>query len=210
MEPTAYERRITTKEHLVNALYYIIIGVVSVVSTVFLPLVNSTLTMDLCFPTNAAGWVVFIVSKLSVALINILIFYCFLKQAVVNVKDTDSYKEALHLMEQTTKRSTFKPRSPGHYKAVVWGSKGTTLLVSSFLSVIAFGSAVLNFNLNVFLASVFTVLLGVVFGFIQMRRDEEYWTSEFLAYARREASKEEERLKNDQNQSILINESIGF
>ena len=41
--------------------------------------------------------------------------------------------------------------------------------------------------------------MGVVMGYLQMRQAEDYWTSEYLAYAKdQEAKKKEEELEDEQ------------
>ena len=51
------------------------------------------------------------------------------------------------------------------------------------LSVIGLTNAILAFDLAVFLAYFLTVCMGLVFGFIQMKKAEDYWTDEFFEYA---------------------------
>ena len=63
------------------------------------------------------------------------------------------------------------------------------IFVSSILSAIVLAEAILVFNLAVFLSYCFTVIMGVVMGYLQMRQAEDYWTSEYLAYAKDSAEK---------------------
>lgn len=198
----SYEERILTKEKLANMTYYLIVGLVSIVSSVFLPLINSTIDGGFNLPTTAAGWFVFIISKLSIALINIIIFHCFLQQAKVNVKDNSRYLEALTLLSKLKDDKNVIPRSPTKYTATTWFTKGTTLLISSLLSVFAFSNAVLSFDLTVFLANIFTIVLGIVFGYLQMKKTEEYWTGEYWHYAlykKAQCELEEQSLEKEEN-----------
>ena len=121
--------------------------------------------------------------RLLISAINIIIFYSFLQQAKINVKDDKNYILALETLSKANKYKKLQPRSPKRYFGVLWGTKGITLFVSSILSSIVLAQAILTFDLATFLSYLFTVFMAVVFGYLQMRATENYWTSEFLEYA---------------------------
>ena len=73
------------------------------------------------------------------------------------------------------------------------------IFVSSILSAIVLAEAILVFNLAVFLSYCFTVIMGVVMGYLQMRQAEDYWTSEYLAYAKDQEAAKAAALKDEQN-----------
>lgn len=113
--------------------------------------------------------------KVLVAIINVLIFYSFLSQGKVNIKDDKRYLEAIELLKQVQRhQKQLKPRSPKKYLGGVWGTKGVTLFITSALSAMVLSEALLVFDLATFLSYVFTVLLAIVFGFLQMLKTEEY------------------------------------
>lgn len=113
--------------------------------------------------------------KILVSIINVLIFYSFLSQGKVNIKDDKHYLEAIELLKQVQRhQKQLKPRSPKKYLGTVWGTKGVTLFMTSVLSAMVLSEALLVFDLATFLSYVFTVLLAIVFGFIQMLKTEEY------------------------------------
>jgi hypothetical protein len=58
--------------------YYIIIGVVSLFALFFLPFLGTEVGLAFNLPSTLAGWIVYVVSKLIVAILNILIFHCFI------------------------------------------------------------------------------------------------------------------------------------
>ena len=64
-----------TEKKWTQYLYYGIIFVVSLISLIFLPMIGSEADMGFNFPTTSAGWFVYIVSQLIVAVINVLIFH---------------------------------------------------------------------------------------------------------------------------------------
>ena len=84
------ERLVTSqnaKDRIKQNLYYVIIGIISFLSVAFLPMVGSTIGLAWKLPDTTAGWVVWVVSRLIIATINVLIFYSFMEQAKLNVKD---------------------------------------------------------------------------------------------------------------------------
>lgn len=51
------------------------------------------------------------------------------------------------------------------------------------MSAIVLAEAILKFDLVQFLVYLFTIGLGVVFGYLTMRKHESYWITEYPAYA---------------------------
>ena len=179
------ERLVTSqdaKDRIKQNLYYIIIGIISFLSVAFLPMVGSTIGLEWKLPDTTAGWIVWAVSRLIIATINVLIFYSFMEQAKLNVKDNAHYIEA-HEILCKTKKKEHEPQSPQKWQALQYGKKGTTIFISSALSVVALGQAILTFDWTAMLAFIFTIALGVIFGIMQMKKAEEYWTGEFYEYA---------------------------
>lgn len=163
--------------------YYIIIGVVSIIALLFLPLIGSEAGLSWNIPNTPTGWVVFVVSKLMVAGINILIFHCFNMQGKENIKGHPLYLEALKIMDQEIKSSEYAPKAPEVWTRKVYGKKCTTVFCTSLLSAVGLTQAVLTFDWLSMLTYLFTITMGVIFGFLQMNEAEEYWTSEFWRYA---------------------------
>ena len=74
----------------------------------------------------------------------------------------------------------------------------STILLTSLLSTVVLGQAILTFDLATFLSYLFTIFLAIVFGYITMRNNEDYWTTEFPAYVDYiEENKEVEENGND-------------
>ena len=185
------------KERIKQNLYYIIIGIISFLSVAFLPMVGSTIGLEWKLPDTTAGWIVWAVSRLIIATINVLIFYSFMEQAKLNVKDNAHYIEA-HEILCKTKKKEHEPQSPQKWQALQYGKKGTTIFISSALSVVALGQAILTFDWTAMLAFIFTIALGVIFGIMQMKKAEAYWTDEFYEYA----------LKKQQEQDTATEEVV--
>ena len=175
--------------------YYIVIGFISVIAVVILPLLNSSVDLRFEFPNTVAGWTVYIITRASIAAINILFYFCFMSQAKINVAKDERYLKAREILEKANIDHERKPKSPAKWTAQQYTTKTLTLTLTSVLSTIALTTAILSFDLAVFLAYFFTIIMGLIFGFIQMKKAEDYWTDEFYEYALL-VQKEQENQKN--------------
>lgn len=164
--------------------YYAIIGVISLIALFFLPMIGSEAGLQWNIPNTVVGWIVYIVSKLLVATINILIFHCFVQQGKVNIKDNPRYLEANEILV-VAKVKEDKPRSPSEYNHTVYGKKSVTIFITTVLSAVGLTQAVLTFDWVSMLTYFFTILMGLVFGIIQMNETEQYWTDEYWRYAKK-------------------------
>ena len=188
------------REKAKQNMYYILIGIISFISVAFLPMVGSTVGLGWKLPDTPTGWVVWAISRLIIATINVLIFYSFMEQAKLNVAKDPHYIEATEILLKA-KKADHTPRSPQKWQALQYGKRGTKIFISSALSVVALGQAILSFDWVSMLAFIFTIAMGIVFGILQMKKAEAYWTDEFYRYAlmiKEEAKKPEEKV-NDNN-----------
>lgn len=176
---------------------YIIIGVVSLVALFFLPMIGSTVGLEWSLPNTLVGWIVYVVSKLLVAGLNIVIFHCFILQAKVNVQDNKQYIRACEIMRTVKDEKELSPRSPSQYLKGLYGRKGTSIFVSSIIAAVGLTQAVLTFDWVSMLTYFFTILMGIIFGILQMNQTELYWTEEYLSYAT-----EVERTIAEQNEAM--------
>lgn len=165
--------------------YYVIIGIVSLVALFFLPMLGSSAGLAFVLPTTWAGWLVYIVSKLLVATVNILIFHCFNLQAKINVAENPNYLAALDILALYQLEDEAVPRSPAQYNRTVYGKKGVAIFTTSIISAVGLTQAILTFDIVAMLTYFFTILFGVIFGILQMNNAEIYWTNEFYTYAKR-------------------------
>ena len=64
-----------------------------------------------------------------------------------------------------------------------------------FFTTVALTQAILSFDWMSMLTYLFTIVMGLIFGVLQMKTAEEYWTNEFWQYAQqvKTASEETER-----------------
>lgn len=187
------------RQTLKQGMYYIIIAVISLISVVFLPMVGTTLGLGWKLPDTTAGWVVWGVSRAIVATINVLLFHSFMEQAKLNIKDNEHYKEARDILVKVKKKER-KPKSPAQWNAAQYGKKGTTIFLSSAMSVVAIGQAVLSYEWATALAYLFTLGMGIIFGIMQMKKAETYWTTEYYEYALMRKRMEEEQQIAEQSE----------
>ena len=170
-------------EKLKASMYYILIGVISFVALAFLPAVGSNIGFGLALPSGAAGWIVWITTKLIVAVINVLIFHCFRLQGKLNVSKDERFLRAQDLLRKANRAKKIIPMSPAQWNRKQWSSKGITIFVTSALSTFALTQAILTFDWISMLTYLFTILMGLIFGILQMKKEEEYWTDGYLGYA---------------------------
>lgn len=190
-------------------LNYIIIGIVSLIALVFLPMLGSTVGLGWNIPNTIVGWTVWVAVKLIVAILNVLIFHCFMQQAKVNVKDNENYKRARDILLKQ-KEKEILPKSPNKWNSQQYIKKGTTIFLTTGLSTVALTQAILSFDYVSMLTYLFTIIMGLIFGVLQMKTAEEYWTDEYLQYAlmieRESALRAKAGLQDNTSSKVIIPE----
>ena len=146
-------------------------------------MIGSTVGLEWALPNTLVGWIVYVVSKLLVAGLNIVIFHCFILQAKVNVQENKQYIKACEIMRSIRDEKELSPRSPSQYLKGLYGRKGTSIFISSIIAAVGLTQAVLTFDWISMLTYFFTILMGIIFGILQMNQTELYWTEEYLSYA---------------------------
>lgn len=146
-------------------MYYFIIGIISLIALLFLPMLGSTVGLAWNIPNTTVGWIVWIALKVIVAIINVLIFHSFMQQAKLNVKDNPKYAEARCILDQVQNK-TILPRSPHQFNKVEYGRKGVGIALSTALATIALTQAILSFDWISMLTYLFTILMGLIFGIL--------------------------------------------
>ena len=180
-------------------LYYGLVFLLSLCMLIFLPMLGSTGDLGYNLPQTTIGWIVFVVTKSVVAIINLLIFHCFICQAKLNIKDDPKFIEANEILGKL--RREVLPRSPKKFFTKEYGVKGTTTFLFSALSVIALTNAILCFDWIAFLTYVLTLIMGIIFGVLEMKKVELFWTEEYFAYAQYRLKLSMEENNNDNNEN---------
>lgn len=170
-------------ERMKQWMYYFIIGLISLIALIFLPMVGSSADLAWNVPNTFVGWVVWIAVKCIVAGIGVLIFHCFMLQAKINVKDNPRYIEANQILELYSVKKEHLPRSPQQWNKIQYGRKGLCIFIITLLSTIALTQALLTFDYMSMLTYLFTIVMNLIFGILQMKSAEGYWTDEYWEYA---------------------------
>lgn len=164
-------------------IYYILIFIVSFITLVFLPMIGTDLNVGFSLPTTPAAWTVFIVTKSISAVVNVMLFYCFNQQAVINVSKDERYLKAKEKLSKSDIKKEYKPRSPRQYNFQLYGGKGTTIFISSILSTFAISQAILTYDWISLLSYALVITFGVIFGINSQLNTERYLTEELPLYA---------------------------
>ena len=164
-------------------LWYGIIGLLSIVILVIVPLIGSGLPIALALPTTAIGWVVYIFTKLAVAALNIMIFHSFMEQGKLNVSECWKKRISDEILHRTKQLKEIIPLSPEQWMAKEYKTKGISIAITSVLSCIILSQVVLTFDILTFLGCLFTLIMGVVFGCMQLFKSEHFWSMDYYDYA---------------------------
>lgn len=171
------------KKLIHDNLWYGIIGVLSFAVLVFFPMIGSGLPLNLNLPSTPIGWVVDIFSKLAVAAINICIFHSFMEQGKLNVSGFWKKLMADEILQRVKRVKTSIPLSPEQWMTREYKSKGISIAITSVLSCVVLSQVVLTFDIVVFISFLLTLLIGLVFGVMQLFKSETYWSQEYYEYA---------------------------
>ena len=98
-------------------------------------------------------------------------------------KNNPDRLKAEEILNKHDKQRTKIPLSPEKFFAREYGKKIPTVSLMSVVSLIAFGPMLLVFDFAVFLAYLFTVIMAIVFGILEMKKVESYFTFDLLKYA---------------------------
>jgi len=180
-------------------LYYILLSIISLIMLVFLPMLGSVAGLEWVLPTTAVGWIVYSIGKLASAGFNVAIFHCFNKQGKLNISEHESYLEAQKLLQIAHENKEIYYRSPFQFNRDIYGKKGFTIFFTTLLGAIGLSQSILTFNITEFIVQIITLVIGVIFGILQMKNTEEYWTVEYLGYAKNEHRKYLETKEDSEN-----------
>ena len=190
----------TIKEQLRQFTYYIIIAAISLLTIIVFPLIGSgsSISIEQCFPTTQVGWIIYIIERVLVILMNLTIFTSFIQQAKVNIKDNPNYLKANEILQRHHPKE-YIPRSESKYLGQTYTTKGISLALTTVASLLVIGSAILNYDYMILIATTFSVVTTIVMGIIQMRKTELYYTTEYYDYANYiEKSQAEEKANKEE------------
>lgn len=174
--------------------YYCLIGIISFISVVFLPMLNSEIDVEYKLPESSAAWCLWIGTRVAISLLNVLIFHCFVRQGDTNTKNNANRLQAEQILMIFKEEKIMLAQSPKKFFATEYSKKIPTILLSTALSLFAFGQAIMSFDLVTFTTYLFTCVTSLIFGVLEMFKVEDYYEKEYLLYAKRkQAELEKER-----------------
>lgn len=179
--------------------YYLIVGIVSFIALVFLPMLGSDVGIDFNLPDSTRGWVVWVGCRLIISTLNVVIFYSFVQQGKVNVRNEEHYVKANEILAASKEIRKQEPRAPKVFKTNMVLKKGSSIFFFSALSLFAFSQAILTYDWITMLGYIFTIISGIVWGILNMKKTEVYWTEEYYQYALMIQEKEKKESENGNN-----------
>lgn len=191
------------RDQLNQHIYYVLIFLLSAIALFVAPLFGSNLGLTLAFPQTKAAWVVYITVKLFVAMINVLLFHCFVRQAKLNIKDDPRFKEAQRIMGKL-RQTVQHARSPHTYFGQLYRRKGSTIFATTLLSAVVLTNAILTWDITSLITYATTVVMGLIFGILKMKDVEVYWTEEYYVFALEQLEAHEKAIAADK-----VNEDSG-
>ena len=177
-----FEDRNNRKKRFKDLSGYFLVAIVSLLSVVVVPLLGTDFGTTIVIPNTWGGLAIWLCTRFTVVVVNLLIFDAFIKQAKINIKDDERYKSAVLKLNNIKEETGIVPRSPEKFNKQQWRKKGTTLGISSILSSFLLTECIVNFDLTNFLTYLFTIGGAVAFGYLTMMNNEDYWTTEFPIY----------------------------
>lgn len=169
-----------------DAAYFIIIGLISILTIVLPPLFMGCLSSDigLAFPKNAAGWILWSVLNISTAIANISLLVLFKLQAKKNARNNENFKRANEILNRLAgQKEVFIPRSPRRMDAGDYSKKIVCILISTFTSSIVLTSLILSFDWMTLLSCLVSIIITLCISWVTMLNNEIYWTEEYILYA---------------------------
>ena len=186
-------------------LYYVIIGVFTFIVLVFMPMLGSSLDGSLKLPEGKGAWIMFVITRIFIAITNIIIFYSFMQQAKLNVRNNEYYKAANEILIRTKNSKEKKPMSPKKWETSQYLKKGTTIALGTVFALFSLSQAILSYKYTDLISYVILIFSATVFGIFQMKKAEIYWTTEYYRYAK---MIEEENKPVEETQKINDTEVI--
>lgn len=178
--------------------YYLLVFSLSLIVMVIFPMLNPELdSPSLDIPETVSGWIMYITSKTIVSGINVAIFACFVQQGELNSINNENYKKAKEILNKCSNKE-YTPISPKKFLLKQYGGKGSSILIVSFVSMVALPPLVV-YDWKQAITYLLTIITSVIFGLYQMKVVEAYWCGEYLEYAEMMKKKEISEVNNNDN-----------
>ncbi len=192
------EARKEIRRALNDSAYFIIIGLISMLSIFIPPLFMGCLSSDigLAFPKTIEGWILYIIMNTSTAIANISLLVLFKLQAKKNARKDPNYIKANEILNKLAgRKEIWVPRSPAKMNAGDYTRKILAIIISTFTASITLTSLILSFDWMTLLSCLISIIITLCVSWITMINNEIYWTEEYILYAEMVAKRAEENAK---------------
>lgn len=203
-----FDTRLETKQKLSTNAYYIMILLVSVLAIFIPPLLMGSVKGDvsIAFPKTLEGWILWLILNISSAVANICIFVLFKVQAKKNCKKHDNFIKAEEILDRVQNRKQlYIPRSPKKMNMQDYTTKIVFIVLGTVMSFLTVTSLMLSFDVYSLISTLLSTVITIVMSWFTMLNNEEYWTQEYLMYAKYiEEQMLEESLKTAEKEESII------
>lgn len=132
-----------------DSAYFIIIGLISMLTVFIPPLFMGCLSSDigLAFPKTLEAWILYGILNGSTAIANISLLVLFKLQAKKNARNNENFKKANEILNKLAGvKEVFIPRSPAKMDAGDYTKKILAIVVSTLTASITLTSLILSFD----------------------------------------------------------------
>lgn len=195
------------RRKLNDSAYFIMIGLISMLTVFLPPLFMGCLSSDigLAFPKNLEGWILWTIMNVSTAIANISLLILFKLQAKKNARNDPNFKKANDILNRLSGvKEIFIPRSPQQMNARDYTKKVIAIVISTFTASITLTSLILSFSWMTLLSCLVSIIITLCVSWITMINNEEYWCEEYLLYAELMEKKRQEELAKQAEESTEI------
>ena len=165
---------------------YLVIGIILALVTFVVPFLSGGITMgDFGYnlPKTKDAWIVFWAVNAGTVFGNLCLFALFKMQGKTNSKKHPNYIKAVELLNKQNGTKGFIPMSPKQKNFKDWTMKGSMVLITTGLESVVISVLIVRFDVITFISCLTSSVTAVLFGIIQMIKDEIYWTEDYLLYA---------------------------
>lgn len=203
------------REEFKSKINFFVIGLISFVAIAAIPFLSTAFEhgddqkiIQEAFPNSIIGWIVWGIFRSLIVIINMSILVAFVNQGRINVSKNENFIESMKkwidVQVYKGKKKKHKKHvylTPKQHYAALYTKKGVSLAITSFASCFTITFMILHWDLATFIMITITVLFAVVFGFLQMQKEEFYWLNDFkiiadVEYDKMLEEKQKEELTN--------------
>ena len=171
------------KVRITDYINYIIVVVACLLAGIVPPFLGTVAGLGLCFPTTAAGWIVWTVLQVCNSIANCLIFYALTEQGKDTAKKLPSYAAAIALLRQHNISKEVLLISPQEWEQRGWKKKVAWMAIGTLVGGVALTQAALTFDAMRFIVQIISITFAILFGLFHMKEAEYKYSDYYLEYA---------------------------